>query len=38
MGMRGLTRPMHWPTQGQWWSNFWTQLLQMEQWEVRGGR
>ena len=29
---------MHWPTQGQWWSNFWTQLLQMEQCDVRGGR
>lgn len=29
---------MHWPTQGQWWSNLWTQLLHIEQWEVRGGR
>lgn len=29
---------MHWPTHGQWWSNFWTQLLQIEQWEARGGR
>lgn len=29
---------MHWPTQGQWWSNLWTQLLQIEQWEERGGR
>jgi hypothetical protein len=33
-----LTSPMHWPTHGQWWSNFWTQLLQMEQCEDRGGR
>jgi hypothetical protein len=33
-----LTRPMHWPTHGQWWSNFWIQLLQMEQCEARGGR
>lgn len=33
-----LTSPMHWPTHGQWWSNFWTQLLQMEQCEARGGR
>ena len=29
---------MHWPTHGQWWSNLWTQLLQMEQCEDRGGR
>ena len=28
---------MHWPTQGQWWSNRSTQLLQTEQWEQRGG-
>ena len=33
-----LTSPMHWPTHGQWWSNLWTQLLQMEQCEDRGGR
>lgn len=33
-----LTAPMHWPTHGQWWSNLWTQLLQMEQWEARGDR
>jgi hypothetical protein len=33
-----LTSPMHWPTHGQWWSNFWTQLLQMEQCEDRGRR
>lgn len=33
-----LTNPIHWPTHGQWWSNFWTQLLQIEQWEARGGR
>lgn len=32
------TNPMHWPTQGQWWSKRSTQLLQMEQWEQRGGR
>lgn len=32
------TWPIHWPTQGQWWSNRSTQLLQMEQWEHRGGR
>ena len=32
------TSPMHWPTQGQWWSKRSTQLLQMEQWEQRGGR
>lgn len=29
---------MHWPTQGQWWSKRSTQLLQIEQWEQRGGR
>lgn len=33
-----LTIPMHWPTHGQWWSNLWTQLSQIEQWEARGGR
>lgn len=33
-----LTKAMHWPTHGQWWSNLWTQLLQIEQWEARGGR
>ncbi len=32
------TWPMHCPTQGQWWSKRRTQLLQMEQWEQRGGR
>lgn len=32
------TFPMHWPTQGQWWSNRSTQLSHMEQWEHRGGR
>lgn len=33
-----LTKAMHWPTHGQWWSNLWTQLLQIEQWKARGGR
>lgn len=33
-----LTNPIHCPTHGQWWSNFWMQLLQIEQWEARGGR
>ena len=28
---------MHCPTQGQWWSKRSTQLLQIEQWEQRGG-
>lgn len=32
-----LTLPIHWPTQGQWWSKRSTQLLQMEQWEHLGG-
>lgn len=32
------TFPMHWPTQGQWWSKRSTQLLQIEQWEHLGGR
>ena len=35
---RKHTIPMHWPTQGQWWSNRSTQLLHMEQCEQRGGR
>lgn len=34
---RKLTNPIHCPTQGQWWSNRSTQLLQIEQWEQRGG-
>lgn len=32
------TCPMHWPTQGQWWSNLSTQLSHTEQCEQRGGR
>jgi hypothetical protein len=32
-----LTSPMHCPTHGQWWSKRSTQLLQIEQWEQRGG-
>ncbi len=38
MGFMGkLTRPTQVPTQGQWWSNFSTQLSQTAQWEQRGG-
>lgn len=33
-----LTAPMHWFSQGQWWSNLWMQLLQVEQCDARGGR
>jgi len=36
--VRNHTWPMHCPTHGQWWSKQRTQLLQMEQWEQRGGR
>lgn len=36
-GIPKLTNPMHWPTQGQWWSKRSTQLLQIEQCEHRGG-
>lgn len=38
VNLKELTIPMHWPTHGQWWSNLCTQLLQIEQWDARGGR
>lgn len=32
------TSATHWPIQGQWWSNFSTQLSHTMQWQLLGGR